>query len=243
MIARLALLAALLASPAPLSLAWAQPPGPPEPRPEGGPPGQEPPRRPQLFISPAGEPFRTPRGEPYPVVTWFARADANHDGAIGREEFAADALAFHARLDADHDGWVDGFEIADYEKNVAPEILSPLDRGEEGPRAINMELGKRPFIGRPKPLDAGRYGSTRNGAGLYGLINEVQPVAAQDSDLNRRIDTKEVRIAAKDRFSILDKDGDGKLTLATLPKTPFQAILEAPPPRDGAKRGRPPRQP
>ncbi len=218
MIARLALAAALLASPA-----LAQPP-------EGGPEGA---RREQLFISPAGEPFRNPRGEAYPVAAWFARTDADKNGAISAAEFSADALAFHARLDADRDGFVDGFEIADYEANIAPEILSPLDRGEEGPGAVNMGLGQQPFFGRPKPLDAGRYGTTRNGAGLYGLINEVQPVAAQDSNLDRRIDTREVGIAARDRFSILDRDRDGKLTLATLPKTPFQTILEAPPPKGG----------
>ena len=235
MIVRLAILAALLASPA-----LAQPPGPPG---DGPPPeGQEPPRREQLFISPAGEPFRTPRGEPYPVAIWFARADTDHDGIIDREEFVADALAFNARLDTDHDGFIDGFEVADYEKNVAPEILSPLDRGDESHRAVVTDIGRKPFIGLPKAVDRGvAYGSSRNGAGLYGLINEVQPVMAQDSDLDRRIDIKEVVIAARDRFRILDKDGDGKLTLDTLPRTPFQAILEAPPPKDtGKRRGRPP---
>ena len=236
MIARLALAAALMASPA-----LAQPPGPPGGPPEGGPPGQEPPRREQLFISPSGEPFRAPRGQPYPVAAWFARADADHDGALSREEFAADARAFHARLDIDHDGFVDGFEVADYEKNVAPEILSPLDRGDESHRAVVTDVGRKPFIGLPRAVDRGvAYGRSRNGAGLYGLINEVQPVMAQDSDLDRRIDIKEVGIAAKDRFSILDRDGDGRLTLATLPKTPFQTILEAPPRKDGGKRRRPP---
>lgn len=227
MIARLALLAALLASPA-----LAQP-GPPEDR---GPPRSE-----QLFISPAGEPFRAPRGQPYPVVTWFARADTNHDGVLTRDEFVADALAFSATLDTDHDGLLDGFEVAAYEQDVAPEILSPLDRGDESSRAIIIAPAQRPFFGRPKTADQGGYGASRNGAGLYGLINEVQPVAAQDSDLDRRIDTREIGIAARDRFRILDKDGDGKLTLDSLPKTPFQTILEAPPPKDG-RRGKAPRQ-
>jgi Ca2+-binding EF-hand superfamily protein len=236
MIARLAVLAALLASPA-----LAQPPGPPGGGPPGG-PSDEPPRRPQLFISPAGEPFRAPRDQPYPVAAWFTRADANHDGVIDREEFLADALAFNARLDTDRDGFIDGFEVADYEKNVAPEILSPLDRGDESPRSVVADVGRKPFIGLPRAVDRGvAYGSSRNGAGLYGLINEVQPVMAQDSDLDRRIDVKEVGIAARDRFAILDRDKDGKLTLATLPKTPFQTILEAPPPKDaGKRRGRPP---
>ncbi len=222
MITRLALLAALVASPA-----VAQPPD------------EAPPRREQLFISPAGEPFRAPRGGPYPVAVWFARADADSDGVLTRDEFVADALAFSATLDTDKDGLLDGFEMADYEKNVAPEILSPLDRGDESPQAINMGLGKRPFIGYPKPLDPDAYGATRNGAGLYGLINEVQPVAAQDSDLDRRIDRKEIGIAARDRFAILDKDRDGRLELAGLPRTPFQTILEAPP-RKGKPGKRPP---
>jgi hypothetical protein len=233
MIARLALLAALAASPA-----LAQPGAQPGPPPESD--DRPPPRREQLFISPAGEPFRAPRGQPYPVAVWFTRADTNGDGELSRDEFVADALAFNAALDTDKDGFIDGFEIADYEMKVAPEILSPLDRGDEGPGAVVTDIGRRPFIGRAKVVERGAYGVHRNGAGLYGLINEVQPVAAQDSDLDRRIAVKEVGIAARDRFAILDKDRDGKLTLATLPRTPYQTILEAPPPKDGAKRGKRP---
>jgi hypothetical protein len=43
----------------------------------GGPPGERGPapmRGPQLFISPAGEPFRAPAGAPYPIAAWFAGA-------------------------------------------------------------------------------------------------------------------------------------------------------------------------
>jgi hypothetical protein len=64
-------------------------------------------------------------------------------------------------------------------------------------------------------------------------------VAAQDSDLDRRIDRKEIGIAARDRFAILDRDRDGRLELAGLPRTPFQTILEAPP-RKGKPGKRPP---
>ena len=230
MIARLALAAILLAAPAVApTLASAQPPGPP---PGGGPPpgeGGDRPRREQIFISPAGEPFRAPLGQPYPVVAWFAQADTNHDGALTREEFTADALAFYARLDADHDGWLDGFEINDYEKKVAPEILGRLERGDVGvggqgrppSNKRGADGGRAKGAGPPQP-----YGLGRSGAGLYGLINEVQPVMGQDSDFNRRVERKEVVAAARDRFAILDKDKDGKLPLDTLPQTPLQRAFE-----------------
>ena len=80
------------------------------------------------------------------------------------------------------------------------------------------------------------YGLDRSGAGLYGLINEVQPVMGQDSNFDRRIERKEVVAAAADRFRILDKDGDGKLVLNGLPKTPFQKVLESRPQADGKPR-------
>ena len=75
---------------------------------------------PQLFISPAGEPFRAPPGAPYPVVDWFNGADANHDGALSRDEFVADSVRFFNVLDMDHNGVLDGFEVSNYENHVAP---------------------------------------------------------------------------------------------------------------------------
>ncbi|MFO0437243.1 MAG: hypothetical protein ACK5YD_01795, partial [Phenylobacterium sp.] len=59
-----------------------------------------------LFISPFGEPFRSPSG----LADWFAGADVDKDGALTLQEFRADGLRFHARLDTDRDGRVDGFE-------------------------------------------------------------------------------------------------------------------------------------
>ncbi|MBX3478848.1 MAG: hypothetical protein KF842_00460 [Caulobacter sp.] len=228
MIARLALIGLLLATPA-----LAQPGGPPGgPHPGGPPPGapddgdgdgRPPPL--QIFITPAGEPFRAPLGAPYPVAAWFAGADADHDGVLTRDEFIADSLRFFAVLDVDHDGWIDGFEANDYEKTVAPEILSRAAMMQAEPRRGPRKAGIGSRINRPAD-DGKPYGLDRSGAGLYGLINEVEPVTGQDSDFNRRIDRKEATAAAKDRFRILDKDGDGKLTLDALPKTPMQKALE-----------------
>lgn len=111
------------------------PKGPPGAGPEGGPPGGPRGPRLQVFISPAGEPFRAPREQPYPVVTWFAAADADHDGALTQAEMDADFARFFSILDTDHNGVVDGFEINDYEHKTAPEILPRLYRDdvEDGP--------------------------------------------------------------------------------------------------------------
>eukprot|EP01030_Chromulinospumella_sphaerica_P016150 gene16150-15961_t len=209
---RLALLAALLATPA---LA--------QPRPDL-----------QIFVSPAGEPFRAPLDQPYPVDQWFRQADANTDGAITRDELVADSLAFFDKIDANKDGAVDGWENGDYEKKVAPEIMSRAAMAVARPREGNRPKGGRyrPTLSpydRPKSgMDSGREVADqgRIGAGLYGLVNEVQPVMGQDSDFNRRISKAEATAAAKDRFAILDKDKDGRLTLATLPATPLQRALE-----------------
>jgi hypothetical protein len=188
----------------------------------------------QVFISPAGEPFRAPFGEPYPVATWFKQADTNGDGAISRDELVADSLAFFDRLDADKNGTLDGFEIADYETKVAPEITS---RTALALLRAPPQAGNRPKGGRQRPVatrsDGSRerdpkqtYDQGRTGAGLFGLINEVQPVMGQDSDFNRRISRDEAIKAAKDRFAILDTDKDGKLLLTGLPKPPMQRLLE-----------------
>ena len=222
----------------------------PRPRPPGE--GEEggPPRRihPQLFISPAGEPFRAEPGAPYPVAAWFAGADADHDGALTRDEFVADSVRFFERLDGDHNGVIDGFEVSAYETQVAPEILQAFQggggggggRGEGGRRGG----GGGPGGGGPGGGDGppgggeGRGGGKRGGAGPmggmlqgatpYSLLAEPQPVMASDGDFDRRITRAEAAKAGKARFTLLDRDGDGRLTLADLPRTPLQSRLEGP---------------
>ena len=175
---------------------------------------------PQLFISPAGEPFRAPPRTPYPVETWFSGADANHDGALNREEFVADALRFFAVLDADRNGVIDGFEVSAYESRIAPEIIGgpPPASLRRGP----MGLGQ---VGDEPPRRARQGANVLQGAALYGLIAEPQPVMASDGDFDRRITRDEAAKAAKTRFALLDTDRDGLLRLAELPKTPAQAGL------------------
>ncbi|KRA57219.1 hypothetical protein ASD89_05840 [Caulobacter sp. Root656] len=201
----------------------------------GGPPRQ--PRR-SLFISPAGEPFRAEPGVPYPVAVWFAGADADHDGALTRDEFVADALRFFDRIDGDHNGVIDGFEVSTYETQVAPEILQgfqgggegPSERGGGGPRGEGRGRrgGGPPRGGSGAPRGGGLMGGMLQGATPYSLLAEPEPVMASDGDFDRRITRAEATKAAKARFALLDKDGDGKLRLTELPQTPLQARLEGP---------------
>ena len=79
-----------------------------------------------FFLSPAGEPFRTLAGEPSPLATWFAGADANHDGVLSFAEFQADFRRFFAALDTNHDGEIAPDEVNRYETEVLPEIASGI---------------------------------------------------------------------------------------------------------------------
>jgi hypothetical protein len=211
----------------------------PRPRPPGEGEAGGPPRQPRrsLFISPAGEPFRAEPGAPYPVAVWFAGADADHDGALTRDEFVADALRFFDRIDGDHNGVIDGFEVSTYETQVAPEILQGFQGGGEGPGLRGRGGprgqggpggGRRGGGGGGKRGGGGPMGGMLQGAAPYSLLAEPQPVMASDGDFDRRITRAEATKAAKARFALLDTDGDGRLRLADLPQTPVQARLEGP---------------
>ena len=234
MIARVTCLLLLFAA----APALAQSPEGPISIPGGGPAEPPPSPRPpllQVFISPAGEPFHAESGQPYPVGQWFSRADADHDGRLTRAEFMADSLAFFDRLDLDRDKVVDGFENADYERNIAPEIrgiMPRADRVADGPPPLALPPNRTDRVtglpGLPEPRD--RPGpARREGAAQYALINEPQPVRGADADLDQRVSRAEAEVAARRRFAFLDPDGDGAVLLADLPATPAQTALERPP--------------
>lgn len=217
---------------------------PPErPRDHGGPGGRPPgeggappPSGPQLFISPAGEPFRAPHGAPYPIADWFNGADTNHDGALTRDEFVADAVRFFNVVDTDHNGVIDGFEVAYYEQRIAPEIIGGAAPGgmRRGPRGLGGGQEDGPSDDDMSPSHRQRQQGTNvlQGASLYGLIAEPEPVMAADGNFDRRITKDEAIKAAKTRFALLDTDKDGLLKLAELPKTPAQGGM-----RPGAGKG------
>ena len=172
----------------------------------------------QLFMSPCGEPYRAKTGEPYPVALWFKQTDANHDGVIDKAEFRADHAGFFDALDTDANGVLDGPEVSFYENRVAPDVYHPEMFGMAiGP--ILAQYEPQGGINEPKRRQPREY----VGAAAYGLLAEAEPVRAADTDLNGRVSKQEFQEAADRRFARLDKNGDGKLELAELPKTAVQA--------------------
>lgn len=161
---------------------------------------------PLLFLSPSGEPFRKSAATPDPLEAWFAQADTAHQGYIDRAEFRADAARYFKVLDENGDGVIDGFEVADYEHKIAPE----LDEWAEG-RAPG-EFTRR---GKGKESDQPRRHGPAPRA-IAQLIYEPEPVSGADLNLDSHITFAEWMAAADRRFDILDTDKTGRLTLAFL---------------------------
>jgi hypothetical protein len=174
-------------------------------------PGEGPrPPRAQLFISPAGQPFRAPGGQPYPVADWFAKADADRDGRLTRDEFRADADAWFTTLDANADGQISMPEVSRWEEELIPE-MSRVGVGMAGadPR------GRR---------RSGGVNTRLQGAAAYSLINEPHPIRGADSDFSFGVSRAEWRAASDRRFALLDVDADGAILAADLRPTPVQAM-------------------
>lgn len=171
--------------------------------------------RDQVFISPAGEPFRVPEGQAYPVADWFARADADHDGKLTEAEMVADFRRFAAKVDTNHDGVIDGTEVEFYETETVPEVHS----GSFMYSSSGGGEGKGGGGGETQPANGPPADSHPMGAGKFGLINLPEPITAMDVDISGRITRREVADAASYRFSLLDPQGKGSLTLADLPQT------------------------
>src|SRR2546423_554482 len=173
------------------------------------------------FISPRGEPIRARTPNEDTLARWFNQVDRNHDGVLTPDEMVVDADRYFTEvLDANHDGQIDPDELVRYEWTVAPEIQvnSRLRRarapGEAPPKEESQpsddEHGGQRRHGIP-PIDYAPHGAAR-----YALLNMPEPVAAADADFNRAISLQEFKQAALDRFQLLDKRHEGRLTLQEL---------------------------
>ncbi len=177
---------------------------------------------PNLFISPSGQPFRSRAGEPYPVVAWFEKTDANHDGKIDREEFKAEAKAFFDMMNVRKNGVIDDEIIALYEKKVVPEILTA---NVLQPGAASTTSGA---------YSSSDYKTQRQGAAQFGLINNAEPLRSADHSFRGLIRLPDMLAQADANFDILDEDHRGYLTLEDLPRPPAEQVAQpakTPPPK------------
>lgn len=185
--------------------------------PDGPPPGAG-----RLFVSPAGEAFRGGEGGP-PLQTWFARADADHDGSLTDAEMRADFARAFASFDVDGDGEIEPDEIARYETEVLPE----MGRFGFRPGSAGFRPGMRRMGRLERGARGGRGGGMRRrgggghwamlaGAARFGLLPISHPLMDADTDFNRGVTRDEFDAAAGRRFNQLNVSGSGRLTLEDL---------------------------
>ena len=184
----------------------------------------------RLFISPSGEPFRGEDG----LGSWVKQVDADHDGGVTLAEFRADAARYFRTLDTNGDGVIDGFELQHYEHDVAPEVtVLNFDAGPRAGRAPDGGRrggggGRRGGGGRGArggglgseasavPQDTRAPSAGLEGAARYGLINEPEPIAAADADLDGKVTLAEWMAITDRRFAKLDRQKTGRLTRESL---------------------------
>ncbi|PXA83529.1 hypothetical protein DMC47_43030 [Nostoc sp. 3335mG] len=174
----------------------------------------------KVYIAPMGEPVRTD-GFTDPMKKWFDQADADHDGKVTPAELQADSDRFFTTLDKDKSGELDPQEMSDYENVVAPEIKLYQPGQDVKPRT-----GKQRHEAKRAARSRANY-EAPYGAGLWASLNVPEPIAAADYDLNRGISRAELAQAATNRWPLLDPQGLGYLTYASLPKSPAQMDIDA----------------
>jgi Ca2+-binding EF-hand superfamily protein len=187
------------------------------------------------FISPMGEPIRARVANEDTLARWFNQVDRNRDGYLTPDELVSDATRYFDILDTNQDGQIDPDELVHYEWTVAPEIQvnarlrrarasgeQPIEADAKSTDDDNRDtVAHRRGDGGGQRKDQSDAARNRldegpQGAGRYALLNMPEPVAAADADFNRSITLAEFKQAALDRFQVLDKKHEGRLSLAEL---------------------------
>ncbi|RUN77964.1 EF-hand domain-containing protein [Sphingomonas sp. TF3] len=231
------------------------PDGPPPPPPPGGP---RPPHG-RLFISPMGEPFRgeDPIGAWFAgadanhdgVVTEaefiadadrvFLLLDREHDGEIDPQDidYYETVLVPEIRYGGGEPGEPGGPGGGGGRRGGGRGGGGgggPDSEGGPPPGGGGGHGGRRgggaPEGGGESGKSGPAYDDVARGAARFGFFAYPEPITAADANLNRGVDITEFRKAAAERFAMLDKKGDGRLTREELPKL-------SPPPGRGGRQG------
>lgn len=156
-------------------------------------------------ISPLGEPLAAPTrdADAYRAAMrdWFTRTDTDHDGKLSLAEFTAEADRVFPLYDLNRDGFVTSYELTQYRVGL-PTHTAPADSGRRlRPGRIDMT---------PDEAATARV----DGRGRADYRMGIDPVMSADSNADFRVTPEELRAEATRRHAIMDKNGDGFVSLA-----------------------------
>jgi hypothetical protein len=168
--------------------------------------GNEPAPVVRIQFSPNAEPLSGgPLGQPKcedALSGWFDRVDANHDGAIDRDEFLADARLQFGRMDRHHAGYVTPADLSEFRAPYEPPQGAEVDGQYADQRASD---GSR----RSSQGDGGGRGPRQRGP---SVDTRADPVMSADKTLSFKVTSEEFIAQANDLFAGLDHNHDGRLT-------------------------------
>jgi Ca2+-binding EF-hand superfamily protein len=154
-------------------------------------------------VSPSGELLGLPSPDKEAFSTalrgWFSRTDSNGDCSLSPAELLADTDRNFARFDSNGDGSVTSSEL------TAMRLASPFQLPPErptsrpGPRSLTVTADQVELL---------------DTSGRNQLRRDFDPVMAADSNADFRVSRDELRDRVRHRFTLYDRDRDGRLSVA-----------------------------